>query len=79
MPICLLTNLLLLLHNKRSEELTETTWPLKLKMCSTWPFIETVYQALHRLSILPSYPPPTRASLVAQLVKNPPAMQETWV
>ena len=23
--------------------------------------------------------PETRASLVAQLVKNPPAMQETWV
>ena len=24
-------------------------------------------------------PPPGRASLMAQLVKNPPAMRETWV
>ena len=32
-----------------------------------WIFILTIYKG------------PTRASLVAETVKNPPAMQETWV
>ena len=31
------------------------------------------------LLLLPPIPPSTGASLVAQLVKTPPAMQETWV
>ena len=34
---------------------------------------------IHRLGFFLSLSVPWRASLVAQLVKNPPAMQETWV
>ena len=33
----------------------------------------------HGFQILVSNIPPLGASLVAQLVKNPPAMQKTWV
>ena len=33
----------------------------------------------HVFQILVSNIPPLGASLVAQLVKNPPAMQKTWV
>ena len=32
-----------------------------------------------RQKLNPGHVDPTRNSLVAQLVKNPPAMQETWV
>ena len=39
------------------------------------------YTILESLTVIRFYgtPPPSWASLVAQLVKNPPAMRETWV
>ena len=51
-----------------------------------WPFIKNICRLLAQLirpgsvSVeLGSHFPPLQASLVAQLVKNPPAMWETWV
>ena len=51
-----------------------------------WPFIKNICRLLAQLirpgsvSVeLGAHYPPLQASLVAQLVKNPPAMWETWV
>ena len=41
--------------------------------------VHGVASVRHDLLTKPPPPPPKGASLVAQLVKNPPAMQETWV
>ena len=64
-----------------------TWWSLWMKHCDAWWWLAAAHtcSVLVRTQMLSCFIPNTgwllncRASLVAQLVKNPPAMWETWV
>ena len=64
-----------------------TWWSLWMKHCDAWWWLAAAHRCsvLVRTHMLSCFIPNTgwllncRASLVAQLVKNPPAMRETWV
>ena len=64
-----------------------TRWSLSMKHCDAWWWPAAAHRCsvLMRTQMLSCFIPNTgwlldcRASLVAQLVKNPPAMRETWV
>ena len=57
--------------------LSQAPHPLLLDLCTCWFLLDTPRIYDHYAPLRPSSA--TGASLVAQLVKNLPAMQETWV
>ena len=83
--LILITALLILFHFINEETETQRSWVLCPESCSVWWYscveagavdsgaclLTTGLRCLLLFSL--------RGSLVAQLVENPPAMQETWV